>query len=100
MIAKCALDFATQGNEVIVVSDDTDVLVLLAYHWKMNMSTIYFKQNAKKMAWTLLKILVNCLHHIILYSLSMHGVVLLPHLPRMDKAKHFYLKSLAKSLKS
>ena len=28
MIAKCALDFAAQGNEVTVVSDDTDVLIL------------------------------------------------------------------------
>ena len=51
MIAKCALDFAAQGNEVTVVSDDTDVLVLLIYHWKMNMAAIYFKSEAKKMVW-------------------------------------------------
>jgi len=38
MIAKCALDFASQ---VIAVSHYNDILVLLVYHWKMDMSTIY-----------------------------------------------------------
>jgi len=47
MIAKCALDFAAQGNEVTVVSDDTDVLVLLIYRWKMNMGVINFKSEEK-----------------------------------------------------
>ena len=92
MIAKCALDFATQENVVTVVSDDTDILVLLVCHWKINTSTL--NQKHKEMTWkivekTLLKML-NCLHHI--YSLSMHGVVVIPHMPHTDKAKHFYLK--------
>ena len=51
MIVKCALDFAAQGNEVTVVSDDTDILVLLIYHWKISMVTVYFKTKAKKMMW-------------------------------------------------
>ena len=51
MTIKCALDFAAQGNEVTIVSDDTDILVLLIYHWKINMATVYFKLEAKKMMW-------------------------------------------------
>jgi len=51
MIAKCALDFPAQGNEVTVESDDIDVLVLLIDHWKMNMGSICFKSEAKKMVW-------------------------------------------------
>ena len=37
VIADCALQYATQGEEVNVVADDIDVLVLLMYHWKQNM---------------------------------------------------------------
>ena len=101
MIVKCTLDFALQGNEATVVSDDTDILVLLIHYWKMNMSVVYFKTEAKKMEWkykTLSIMLVNCLHHI--YSSFTHGVVVIPHLPHLDKAKRSYSKSLTKSLKS
>ena len=51
MIVKCALDLAAQGNEVTVEADDTDILVLLIYHWKINMATLYFKSEAKKTMW-------------------------------------------------
>jgi len=37
-----------EGSEVNVVADDTDVLVLLIYHWKQNMATIYFLSEARK----------------------------------------------------
>ncbi len=37
------LQFAIEGNEVTVVADDTDVLVLLMYHWKENMANIHFQ---------------------------------------------------------
>ena len=33
MIVRCALQYAIEGSEVNVVADDTDVLVLLMYHW-------------------------------------------------------------------
>lgn len=48
MIAECALQYSTQGVEVNVVADDTDVLVLLTYHWKQNMRDIYFVSEAGK----------------------------------------------------
>ena len=40
MITQCALQYA--------VVDDTDVLVLLMYHWKQNMADIYFFSEAGK----------------------------------------------------
>lgn len=42
LIAQCALQYADQGHEVYVVADDTDVLVLLMYHWKYSMGELYF----------------------------------------------------------
>ena len=48
MITECALQYAVQGHEVNVVVDDTDVLVLLMYHWKQNMADIYFLSKAGK----------------------------------------------------
>lgn len=48
MIVQCALQYAIEGSEVNVVADDTDVLVLLMYHWKQNMLSIYFLQRLEK----------------------------------------------------
>ena len=47
LIVACALQFAAEGKEVCVVADDTDVLVLLMYHWNPNMADIYFYSEAK-----------------------------------------------------
>ena len=48
MITECALQYAVQGHEVSVVVDDTDVLVLLMYHWKQKLADIYFLSKAGK----------------------------------------------------
>ena len=48
MIVSCALQFATQGRDVIVVADDTDILVLLIYHWNSDMADVYLQSNVKK----------------------------------------------------
>ena len=48
LIVECALQFARQGREVSVVADDTDVLVLLMYHWNQNMADVYFHSEAKR----------------------------------------------------
>ena len=48
MIVASALQFAVQGNTTTVVADDTDVLVLLMYHWKENMEDVYFQSEPKK----------------------------------------------------
>ena len=41
MTVRCALQYAIEGSEVNVVADDTDVLVLLMYHWNQNMESNY-----------------------------------------------------------
>jgi len=48
MTVQCALQYLSEGSEVNVVADDTDVLVLLMYHWKQNMVSIYFLSEAGK----------------------------------------------------
>ena len=48
MTVQCALQYAIEGSEVNVVADDTDVLVLLMYHWNQNMKSIYFLSEAVK----------------------------------------------------
>ena len=48
MIVTCALQFASQGQEVNTVADDTDILVLLMHHWKQDMADIFFQSEAKK----------------------------------------------------
>ena len=47
MIVACALQYATQGIEATVVADDTDVLVLLMYHWQKEMADVYFLSEMK-----------------------------------------------------
>ena len=48
MIAASALEIATEGKEVNVVADDTDVLILLMHHWRDGMEDIYFLSEPKK----------------------------------------------------
>ena len=48
LIVKRALEFAINQDEVNVVADDTDVLILLIYHWQSNMADIYFHSEVKK----------------------------------------------------
>ena len=48
MIVICALQYAGKELDVNIVTDDTDVLVLLMYHWKQNMADVYFLSEEKK----------------------------------------------------
>ena len=48
MIVANALRKATDGKEVNVVADDTDVLILLVYHWIDTMADVYFLCEPKK----------------------------------------------------
>ena len=48
MIVSCTLQKAVEGTEVNVVADDTDVLILLMYHWKESMADVYFISEPKK----------------------------------------------------
>ncbi len=48
MIVERAIQLAKEDNVVTVVADDTDILVLLLYHWKNTMSDIYFQSELKR----------------------------------------------------
>ena len=48
MIVACARQYAIQGTKVTVVADDTDVLVLIMYHWKKEIADIYFSSEISK----------------------------------------------------
>jgi len=41
LIVQTALNFASAEQPVLVVADDTDVLVLLVYHFKTSMADVY-----------------------------------------------------------
>ena len=44
-ICHTALDLATTGEkEVVLIADDTDIFVMLIYHWKSEMKNIIFYQ--------------------------------------------------------
>ena len=51
MIAAHALRYASQGKVVNVVTEDTDIIILLMYHWKEEMAKVYFlsESNTKKL---------------------------------------------------
>ena len=59
MIVSCALQFAGQGNDVIVVADDTDLLVLLIHHWNPSMADVYFQSDAQKKMWKIHDVIVE-----------------------------------------
>ena len=48
-IVSTALEVA-QESHVIVVADDTDIAVMLLYHWNNKLSDIYFFKNVGKNA--------------------------------------------------
>ena len=48
MIVQCALQYAIEGSVVNVVADDTDVFVLLVYHWQQTMADIFLRSEAGK----------------------------------------------------
>ena len=47
LIVRVALDFAAAAQNVTVIADDTDVLVLLIYHWHPSMAHVYMKREPR-----------------------------------------------------
>ena len=47
-IVSAALRLATQRNSVTVVANDTDILVLLLYHFSNDMADIYLLSESKQ----------------------------------------------------
>ena len=48
MIVAHALEMAKNGKVVNVVADDTDILILLMYHWRETMGDVYFLSEPKR----------------------------------------------------
>jgi len=46
LIVSTALELATEMKPVTVVASDTDILVMLTYHWKPNMGEIWMKRES------------------------------------------------------
>ena len=51
-IVATALQLAEESN-IIVVADETDVAVMLLYHWKDQLSDIFFLQERGKKCWSI-----------------------------------------------
>lgn len=47
LIVSSAIDYARNGQSVIVVADDTDIFILLLYHWRDNMADVYIRKERK-----------------------------------------------------
>ena len=52
IIVKQALNSVAAGN-VVVVADDTDVAVMLLYHWKENQCDIFLLQQSVNNCWSI-----------------------------------------------
>lgn len=48
LIVETALKLSKEGKEVSVVADDTDILVLLMFHWKQDLGDIFFYSEATR----------------------------------------------------
>ena len=53
-IVKRAIAHAKEGDgKIVVVADDTDIAVMLLYHWQDGMHPIYFLQERMNRAWSI-----------------------------------------------
>ena len=47
LIVFSALEFARNGQTVTVLAEDTDVLIMLAYHWRNYMEDIFIRKESR-----------------------------------------------------
>ena len=75
MIVKFTLEYAGQECDANVVADDTDVLVLLMYHWKQSMAEVYFLSEVKKnmMVWKICDLVTKAGQVITSHLLFLHA---------------------------
>lgn len=48
LIVSTALEYASKGKEVVVVASDTDILVLLMFHWEVGMDIFMYAETGKR----------------------------------------------------
>ena len=66
-IVSEAITLATEGEDVTVVADDTDVILLLVYHMKETMADIYFCSDKSRKAWNIRDIIKPLVKHHVLF---------------------------------
>ena len=96
-IVRCTLELATTGVHVHVVADDTDVALLLLYHWNDTMADITITFERTKASFSI-KSSINS-HSSLLkpYLLVLHsstGLVVILRLLSTRKAKPHYSRRL------
>ena len=68
-IVSQAITLATEGRDVTVVADDTDVILLLVYHMKETMADIYFCSDKSRKTWNIRDIIKSVTplvkHHVL-----------------------------------
>ena len=56
MIVSTSLQLARENDvPIVVVADDTDIAVMLLYHWNDQMQTVFFHQEKGKKTWSIKK---------------------------------------------
>ena len=48
LIVSAAIDLASDGKHTTVIADDTDILVLLLFHWNADMADIHLRSECKQ----------------------------------------------------
>ena len=97
-ICHTALDLATTGEKsVVLVADDTDIFVMLIYHWKSEMKNIIFYQQKMLRGWNIAYLsprLDKVKDHILfVYVMTGCGITSAPY----GKGKKSFLNRILKS---
>ena len=72
-IVRCAIDVAKTGRRVNVVADDTDVALLLLYHWNAKMADVTFTSERSKATFDIKSSLSDQSHLIKPYPQVLHA---------------------------
>ena len=99
LIVSVALQLARDGCKTTVHAKDTDLIVLLLYHWDITMKDIHFRSTKSKTAWNIRECMENIpmeLHPHLLFMHAFTGCDTTSSI--FDKGKQKIVKLMAKSL--
>ncbi|KAG1714706.1 Multidrug resistance-associated protein 1 [Nymphon striatum] len=97
-IVSTALEVAAIQLYTIVVADDTDVAVMLLYHWNENISDVFFLQERGKKCWSIRKAQLEVLDFKEHLLLSMLGLAVIQPQLYSEKENQVFLISYSKYL--
>ena len=97
-IVRCVVDAAKAGGRVNVVADDTDVAILLLYHWNEEMADVTFISKRSKATFDIKSSLSEQSHLLKPYLLVLHTWTSCDTMPAIhSKGKTSELKKLEAS---